>query len=574
MKLNKFKYTFMLGATLLLTGMGIASCDDSNDWSVDPSHDRLFRTNKLAVAPDLYTAEVEFKRTIYTDYYIIEVSTDTLFNETGEEVPMGGENAKVYGKEKEIKTTPFVIDNLAKDTKYYIRIKSVDNSGKESKWAYLEKGFFKTKKEQIVTQYVKTENSITFSWQEGFDLTTIQVITHLPEGDTTEDIDISQDQDAINNRTYTVTGLSSLTQYTIYLKNGDDIKGYIEFQTNAGVPPADRTIDMQEGGQLTQELINTYVTEEGVSASNRKALTITFPAGTTWYPVSIETGAAKALEIPDGLSINFYGKGGGDKPILKLGGLGESGGAGTTSLKVAGVHEAITFYNLVIDGTIGETETKMCSVFDIGDAGNIGTISFDDCELRNYTRCLVRMQKTTIKMINTVTVNNCLVHTFGGDNYSFMQAKSGEGTIDKITISNSTFYSFLTPMKSFMQFENNTDVKDIEISDCTFYNLVAEGQYFIDFKDGGGTVNVTNCIVSKTLGAAKGGRNKTGTTTIMDSYKTDDWDQSKGNAIDGFTDYEGSAKTLFTAPDNGDFTIKDILFEGYNKAGDPRWYAE
>lgn len=580
MKLNKFKYAFMLGATLLLTGMGISSCDDSNDWSVDSSHDRLFRTNKLAVAPDLYSAEIEFKKTINTDYYIIEVSTDTLFSETGEELPMGGENAIVYGKEKEIKNTPYTIDKLTKDTKYYIRIKSVDNNGKESKWAYLEKGFFKTKKEQIVTEYVKTENSVTFSWQNGFQLTTIQVIAHLPEGETTEDIDISQDQDAINNHTYTISGLSPLTQYTIYLKNGDDIKGYIEFQTNAGIPTADKTIDLTGDMQFSQKLIDEYALESGVSASNRKTLTITFPADTEWYPhkVNGETGEiteeASGLEIPDGLSINFYGKGGGKKPILNIGGMGESGPS-TTSLKLPGTHMAITFYNLVLDGTIVGTEGQTIRSFiDQGDACNIGTLSFDDCELRNYARCLLRLQKSTTKMINTIKVNNCLIHAFGGDNYSFMQAKNDEGSIDEIIITNSTFYAFVNPMKSFMQFDSSDDVKSVSIEDCTFYNLIADGQYFIDFnKTGTSTVTISRCIMGKTLGAsAKGGRNS-GTTTIIDSYKTSDWSQAS-NAIEGFIDYNGSAKTLFTSPDKGDFTITDLLFEGYNKVGDPRWYAE
>lgn len=575
MKTKQIKNIFLIGASMLLAGLSTTSCDDSNEWAVDKSHDRLFRTNSLAVEAGLFEATVEFKRTTQTDYYIIEVSTDTLYDE----IPMGGDNALIYGEDKTIKNSPYTLTNLQKDTKYYIRIKSNDNNGKESKWAYTEKGYFKTQKEQIVTDFVKTENSVTFTWNPGHTITTVRVLTHNSSGEVidTRDIDISNDQEALNNCTYTVTGLIPLTRYTIYLMNVNDIKGFVELQTNAGIPESDRTVEISVENPLTQKLINDYVLEAGVSESNKKALTFTFPADGEWYvhKWNEETGEvtdeAGNLEIPDGLSVNFYGKGGGEKPILHIGSLSESGESGTTSLKLPGMHEAITFYNVVLDGTIYGTNLNTLSVLDT-DACSVGIYSFDNCEIRNYGRCLARL-KSSACMINEVKVNNTLVYNIGGGNYSFMQAKKGEGTITKITFSNSTFYNFIAPMKSFMQFENSETIGEINLESCTFYNLIAEGQYFIDFKDGGSNIRIANTIVSKTLGTAKGGRNKTGTTEVTDSYKTNDWDQTKGNAIEGFTDYDGSAKSLFTSPDKGNFTIQDILFEGYNKAGDPRWFT-
>lgn len=591
MKLNQFKYMMLAGAALLLAGTGITSCDDANEWEVDESHDRLFRTNSLAVEADLYDAKVTFKRTTQTDYYVIEVSTDTLYDE----VPMGGDNALVYGEDKSIKSTPCTISGLQKDTKYYIRMKSMDLNGKESKWAYTEKRYFKTKKEQIVTNYVKTENSMTFTWSVGYTLTHVQVFPHDAEGtmltDQARRVDLT-DEDK-TNCSITITDLTPLTRYTVYLMNNDDIKGYVEFQTNAGIPASNATIDITAENPLTQYLINQYVETNAVSDANPHTITLTFPAGQSWYVhkvnetidetsgavigVDVLEEAASSLQIPNGLSINFYGKGGGERPVFYLGGMGESG-ISTTGLKMPGKHEAITFYNLVVDGSFVGTENVM-SILDSGsgESFNIGHFSFDDCELRNYQRCLVRLQSKNC-LINTLKVNNCLVHDFGGNNYSFMQAKSGEGSIDKIAFTNSTFYNFLSPMKSFMQFENSTTIgtEGIEIASCTLYGMIGEGQYFIDFKDtGGASVTVSNTIVSKTLAAAKGGRNKGngGSFNIVDSYMTNDWDQTKGNAIEGFNDYEGSAKSLFQDAANGNFGIKDVLFQGYNKAGDPRWFT-
>lgn len=591
MKLNQFKYMMLAGAALLLAGTGITSCDDANDWEVDESHDRLFRTNSLAVEADLYEAKVTFKRTTQTDYYVIEVSTDTLYDE----VPMRGEHALIFGEDKSIRTTPCTISGLQKDTKYYIRMKSKDLNGKESKWAYTEKRYFKTKKEQIVTDYVKTENSMTFTWTPGYTLTHVQVIPYDAEGNmlTDQAREVRLTDEDKTSCSITVTGLTPLTRYMVYLMNNDDIKGYVDFQTNAGIPASNATIAITAENPLTQYLIDQYVADNAVSAENTRTITLTFPAGASWYvhqvnktidevtnevlSVEVLDEAAGSLQIPSGLSVNFYGMGGGDRPTLYLGGMGESG-IGTTGLKVPGKHEAITFYNLIIDGSIVGTENVL-SILDSGsgESFNIGHFSFDDCELRNYQRCLVRLQSANC-LINTVKVNNCLVHDFGGNNYSFMQAKANEGSIDKIEFTNSTLYNFLSPMKSFMQFENSTTIgtQGIDINQCTFYGIVGEGQYFIDFKDtGGAVVTIANTIVSKTLAAAKGGRNKAngGSFNIQDSYKTTDWDQTKGNAIEGFNDYEGSAKALFQDAANGNFGIKDVLFQGYNKAGDPRWFT-
>ena len=75
-----FGYTMALAV-----GFGVASCADENDWDVDGSHDRLFgvANDGLNVTEGDTWAEVEFSGFRGTEYYIIEVSTDSLTDDIG-----------------------------------------------------------------------------------------------------------------------------------------------------------------------------------------------------------------------------------------------------------------------------------------------------------------------------------------------------------------------------------------------------------------------------------------------------------------------------------------------------------
>lgn len=564
--MNKIKYITLLGATMLLTGIGFSSCNDVNDWEVDPSYARLFSSNKLAIESDIFEATVTFKTTPQTEYYIIEISKDTLYDD----IQMGvSETSKVFGVDKSITTSPFTMTDLDKDTKYYLRVKSM-SAVMESRWAYPEKFTFKTKMEQIVTKYVQTTNTVTLEWKSGYTVTNVEVKSEKPDENRT----IQLPQEALDNCTFTIEDLSPLTNYTVYLKNEDDIKGYATFLTYSDVPEADKTVALSDETPLTQTLINEIAAELGASADNLKTVTFTLPSGMECITLN-EDGNRTSLSIPDGLSVNFYGEAGEQKAVLRIAGMGDSGSASTTSLKIGGKHQCITFYNLIIDGQIDETNNVL-SFIDEGTECSVGILSFNDCEIRNYARALLRMQKTTNKIINQFIVENSIIHHFGGNNYAFMVAKGGEGAIDELIFKQSTFHNFVAANKGFLSFENNNNIKKIDISDCTFYNQVADGGYFIDFKDaayGAEELNITNCIMGKTIGAkAKGGRGKV--YSIVNSYKTADWSQTGGNAIAGFDEYEKNASELFEDPDNGNFFIKDIMdFAGYDQCGDPRWYS-
>ena len=99
-------------AFLAMTPM--VSCTDKNDWDVDSAHDRLFGVKSSALSVDTdddQPTKIAVNFSAYdknTEYYIVELSTDSLYDD----VPMGGENARIFGEDKSITSAPVDINNL------------------------------------------------------------------------------------------------------------------------------------------------------------------------------------------------------------------------------------------------------------------------------------------------------------------------------------------------------------------------------------------------------------------------------------------------------------------------------
>jgi hypothetical protein len=56
--IKKLKNIAVAGGLFLLTAWVNTSCDTTNDWSVDESYDRLFRTTSISVVPTATEAGV------------------------------------------------------------------------------------------------------------------------------------------------------------------------------------------------------------------------------------------------------------------------------------------------------------------------------------------------------------------------------------------------------------------------------------------------------------------------------------------------------------------------------------
>ena len=233
--IKKLKNIAVAGGLLLLTAWVNTSCDTTYDWSVDESYDRLFRTTSISVVPTATEAEVTWGTGSKADFYIIEISKDSLYQD---DIQTG---SIVFGEDKSITKSPFTLTNLDSDTKYYLRIKSCSNEKISSKWAYHEKFSFKTKSEQIMSPVASEDlkaTSVTLRWTAGKTVTNMDILT--PDLAVIKTINL--DADAIANGYVTVTGLTPNTSYTANLYNGTVKRGYISFTTYPEVPEADKMI--------------------------------------------------------------------------------------------------------------------------------------------------------------------------------------------------------------------------------------------------------------------------------------------------------------------------------------------
>ena len=202
---------------LAALGLTATACTDGNDWSVDSAFDRLFGVNsdKISVTAEDLTAEVTFNSIKGAEYYIIEVSTDSLYDE----VEMGGIHSKVYGTNKEVTTSPYILEGLVGDTRYYLRMKSMADGKNDSKWCYYKSGqTFKTKAEQIfyeITDADRFEDHINLKWNAEMEATNIVVICAEEEIQ-----NITLDANAKAAGEITVSGLNPSTAYTFIIYNG------------------------------------------------------------------------------------------------------------------------------------------------------------------------------------------------------------------------------------------------------------------------------------------------------------------------------------------------------------------
>lgn len=554
-----------LGVALMGLGLvSMSSCTDGNDWDVESAFNRLFGADeeKISVTPTATTATVEFSASQPQEnnsgniYYIIEVSKDSLYDE----VAMGGERATVYGEDKSITKSPFEITGLDGDTEYFLRIKVMSDTKGDSKWAYYDEGaHFKTDAEQIfaeVTADDYTDSQVTLSWTD-------PNVTHIAvsvDGAEIEGSPFNLTDEEKANQSKTFTGLNQLTNYTFVIYNGEAKRG-TRTVTTAAAPPAaayTRYLETTET-RLNQALFDQIVADARTETGEQNvSITIVFPAGSTTEIIGDDTAAAPGtLKISDGVSVNFFGRGGGETPTLKL----------LKNFDIAGSHNFITFEHLnIVDGGAGYciNQSTACSVSEV---------KFTDCNVSGQATAFFRLQKDGAKVINALTIDNCVMHDMcSGYSYIHVDANSGDGVVKNINISNSTFYNVAPSGKMFI-YSKKTNMESINITNCTFNNNTGSGNYFIDFNDDAygpsGDFNITNCVFGKSADDNTKNVRASKDPNVVNSFCTSDFYKQKG--FPGINELDYTYDKLFVAPDEADFHFQKGTLEDY-KTGDPRWW--
>jgi hypothetical protein len=130
----------MSGAAALLTSLAFTSCNDMNDWKSDSAYDRLFAPQSLSATVGTTTADLTWKGSTGTEYYVLELSTDSLYG-TAEAVRA---NSTVVGTDGTLTRTAYTFEGLESGTKYFVRVKGCSSTTAESHWNYLENHSFTT----------------------------------------------------------------------------------------------------------------------------------------------------------------------------------------------------------------------------------------------------------------------------------------------------------------------------------------------------------------------------------------------------------------------------------------------
>ena len=542
-------------ATAAMLGITLASCTDGNDWDVNGAFDRLFGVdgNKITVTPGKTTADVTFQKRSDAQYYIMEVSTDSLYDD----VPMGGENAIVYGEDGSITSTPTTLSGLGGDTKYYFRMKSMAEGKSESKWVYYKDGDgFKTLAEQIFNELTSsdiTDSSVKLTWDASEEADHI-VLTPGVNGEESTTITLTAEDKAAG--TLAITNLNASTSYSAIIYNGKAKRGELSFSTSAAPPSADYKI-YYDANTGIQNQLDAVAEEAATAGKTNYGVTVVFAANSevTFNGMTEDQSGPASLKIPSGMSVTFYGNPGGEKPVLKMG----------KSLDASGSHAFIQFINVNLQ------EAGSGYFFNQSAASTVSEFTLEDCVVKDFASksTFFRLQGTETKTIGTLKLINCMFDNIGSG-YSFIHvdAGAGKGKVENIDIDGCTFSNICVKGKMFI-YGKNTDMTSINLKNSTFYNVIGGGQYFIDFGSdtyGPTSFNIENCLFGKSADEAtnKNIRAKI-TPSVTNCYKTTDFFKN----IKGTNDIGFSSADLFVDAANGDFSFKPGTTS--LSIGDPRW---
>lgn len=532
--MKAFKNIAAIGVLSFLTATIAVSCTDGNDWDVDPSTDRLFQPSVDATV-SATTAELKWSKIAGAEYYVIELSKDTLYDAITE-TP----SSIVLGTDKSITASPYTVTNLDSSTKYFLRVKSV-SSTKESKWHYPSFYSFTTKAEQILNPVSNIGGqSATINWEKDKTVTHL-VITETATGASSQ---VELDATAQQNGSIKITGLTPKTEYSVEIYNGTVLRGTLKFATTEAYPEGYDIVTVTDAAMLNDIFTNpaSYITE------NNGNLVLVFPKES---PEIGLMGEGDILTIPAEIaSIVFWGEAGDEKPVFKPKGLAFEGN-----------HETVRFYNLDLKNNGSGSDY----VINQNKVGNIEELSIDNC-LVSDTRGVLRVQGDGAQgAISNFTINNSILTNIGS--YAIVNTKVAGSTIGNITLSKSTFNGIAAGGVIITQSDN----VQINIEECTFYNCVQSGKSFIDInKMNGVTVTVNKTIIGQMYGYKDDGSTNIKATSVkniwsaMNLFTTSDCPYSSGNEWGEILDK--TSAEVFVDPTNGDFHLLQTL-----NAGDPRW---
>ena len=568
MKINIINIVLGVSFTALL----LTACTDGNDWSTDPSKERLFSvsSNEISITRYMDKLGFIFKAVKGAESYEMELSRDTLTDE--KDVNANGTSIVRNLTPDEIKDTIW-ITNLKKDTRYYFRVRNIAPGKNPSKWSYYKDSknryYAKTKAEQLFStakSFAQTvikptdlfQDSLRLRWKKD-DGSETAAVDHVVISQGSQQIaSISFNDDQKSKRIcvikYSDYGMTANTSYNFKLYNGDDKRGELNVTTPKALPTGIHILDTDAGETI-----------EGLVTGGTGDVVIGIPptAENEEDPETDKITINKFL-IPTAVnSVTFYGLPGGLPRYLDFAG----------SITFEGNLSKIRFENIQV-----ASNNEKSIIDQTGITTENGT-SIDIVEFENVTMpilkksAIVRLRNSSGATIKTLSLNNVYVMEQNG--IQFIYTKDAKNAIENIVIKNSTFSNM---NHSFIDVSEKANGNTVSISDVTFYKIIGSGRYFVNNKQltPAPVVEVSRSIFAKSNASAV----RCIQSTVEDNaaaynfstcYMTSDFKFEEKEGKLQFPFYVGSSVSASTKimkdPKNGNFTITDNTVEG----GDPRW---
>lgn len=539
MKLNKSIISKALfGAMMLLGGASFTACTETNDWDVDPAYDRLFHSSKVSVSPGEDQAEVTFQKMPDAEFYVIEISTDTLFDEVETT-----EHSIYFGDKEDarITTSPYTMTGLEGSTKYYFRIKSCATNGKGSTWKYLddtESNYsFTTKSEQIILDVVPGSKTVKVSFKAGKQITEAQIVKD-------DEVLVSQPvtADEVAAGELTISGLNAKTSYTVQLLNGENVRGKMKFTTTEPFPDGYEVINVAAGDDVKDLLAN---------ATSDKVVVV-FPQGMEYTALN-EEAQTSTIKVPENIkSVYFWGAAGESKATVNFKGVSFE----SSSMDV------VRFYNLNLQ--YGANSDGY--VLNQSGTFTLNSLEMEKCDVKDI-RGIFRFQSIVNSTVNAIKINDCVLTNIG--TYGIVNTKDQKSlTLGTVSITNSTLNTINSVLTNTSQANFS-----ITLDHCTIWNCVPATKPYFDLqKQTGVTVACTNSLIGAYYDFKDAAQTVKGSSLkdidASGTVYTSDFTWNSGYEI-GSQISETSAQLWANPAKTGaDFTVQN---SSYKNLGDPRW---
>lgn len=522
----------------------IMSCKKVNDWAVDPSHERLFKSLVFESSKIGSTKiEIRYTKAVNADKYIFEFSKDSLeFSNIVKTVEILADTLTPFASSPTPMKVEYrtIFDELDGTSGYSVRMASVDTvTGIRSGFREL---YFVTAAEQLFTTYNTFTDRIIVNWTPSDRVTKI-IVTNPLTNEVIQEKILSASEKAEGRAL--LENLASGTSYSISILNNDIVRGVMNLRT-AGL--AGGFVIPVNPGDNIPSLISDAVTQ------GKNNIILEFTGG--------ETYTLGTLTLPAGVAnISFTGN------------IDPTAGMPVLSLNEVRLTDPIVgkmlFENLVTAGS-NSILFNMAT-----DNVQIDEFSFVNTRLANY-RSVVRLQNKIITA-KKISFDYCNLNNIG--DYGVINIGSNLVKVDTISIKRSTLVNLTTQLMDV-----RTNVGYIYIGNSTFYNQTKALTQLMRFDTGAGKLPLQVVTQANIISGSNAGAKIRALSFDMSkfslnvsfggSYRTNELiiDQPIYE-FSGVTIFNGTASDLFVNPDGYDFRVKpESGFGGRGTVGDPRWF--